>query len=167
MTRPHDSVPGARPRSAGTQRRACPDSMKCYGILVRSKPVAFFDKAHCRNAKTRIIRTPLPYLPQKFRIAHEMRGPIETYRLFYSGPCSRDRPCRLQLTSQTDVIHIGQDDRNPAPCPPLLPPLLPCASLCHRIHPTMALAALGGQNALFPIPPADSLAAPLACPAAC
>jgi len=39
------------------------DSMKRHGILVRSKPVAFFDESHCGKAKTRISRTPLRYLP--------------------------------------------------------------------------------------------------------
>jgi len=39
------------------------DSMKRHRILVRSKPVAFFDESHCGKAKTRISRTLLRYLP--------------------------------------------------------------------------------------------------------
>jgi hypothetical protein len=76
-----------------------PDRMKRHGILVRSKPVAFFDEAHCRNAKTRISRTPLRYLPQKFRIVHEIRGPIETHWLFHLGHVAEIEPRCLQLAS--------------------------------------------------------------------
>ena len=63
----------------------CSDCMKCHGILVRSKPVAFFGEAYCRNVKAGISRAPLRYLPQELRLTHEMRGPIETHRLFDLG----------------------------------------------------------------------------------
>jgi hypothetical protein len=86
------------------------DRMKRHGILVRSKPVAFFDEAHCRNAKTGISRTPLCYLPQELWITHEIRGPIETHRLFYLGRVTQIESRRLQLAAQAYVIYIGQDD---------------------------------------------------------
>jgi hypothetical protein len=61
------------------------DSIKRYGILVRSKPVAFFGKAHCYNAKIGARWPPLCYLPQELWIMYEIRGPIETHWLFYRG----------------------------------------------------------------------------------
>jgi len=83
------------------------DSMKRHGILVRSKPVAFFDESHCGNAKTWISRTPLRYLPQKLWIAYEVRGPIETYGLFHLSHIAEVKPRYLQLASQAYVINIG------------------------------------------------------------
>jgi len=83
------------------------DSMKRHDILVRSKPVAFFDESHCGNAKTWISRTPLRYLPQKLWIAYEVRGPIETYGLFHLSHIAEVKPRCLQLASQAYVINIG------------------------------------------------------------
>jgi len=76
-----------------------PDRMKRHGILVRSKPVAFFDESHCSNAKTRSSRTPLRELPQKFRIAYKLRGPIQTHWLFHLGHVAEIEPRCLQLAS--------------------------------------------------------------------
>ena len=42
--------------------------------------------------RTGISRTPLRYLPQKLGITHEMRGPIETHRLFYLGRVAQIEP---------------------------------------------------------------------------
>jgi len=116
--------------------------MKCHGILVRSKPVAFFDEAHYRNTKTGISRTPMRYLPQELRIMYEMRGPIETHRLFYLGRVTQIEPRRLQLTAQAYVIHIGQDDQILLRIHRFYPPFCTCFSI-------PPLATLG-SHALFP-----------------
>ena len=114
--------------------------MKRYGILVRSKPVAFFDEAHCCNAKTGVSWPPLRYLPQELWIMYEIRGPIETHRLFYLGRVTQIETCRLQLAAQAYVIHIGQDDQILLRVHRLYPPFCTCSLSCQR-----GLATLGSR----------------------
>src|SRR2546421_12597539 len=57
------------------------NGMKCDGILIGAKPVAFSGESYRSNTKAGISRTPLDDLTQKIGVVEQVRGPIEAHRL--------------------------------------------------------------------------------------